>query len=63
MLLQVLSLAVAACLFGLVASVIVYRASHVAPVWNIVIALLVVLVLTATALAIFLFIRDRAFQN
>jgi len=54
-------LGVAACLFGLLASVLVYRVSNVAPVWNIVVAVLVALVLTAAAFAILVFVKNRAF--
>jgi len=63
MLLQVLVLLAAACLAGLVASVVVYRASNVAPVWSIALALLVVLVLTAAAFAILVFAKNRAFPS
>jgi predicted membrane-bound mannosyltransferase len=62
-LVQVLSLVAVACLFGFVASVIVYRAGNVAPVWSIAIALLVFLLLTATVLAILVFAKNRACPN
>jgi hypothetical protein len=63
MLLQVLSIVVIAGVFGLVASVVVYRAGNVAPVWSIAIALLVVLFLTVAAFAILVFVKNRAFPN
>jgi hypothetical protein len=63
MLVQVLSLVIVACLFGFVASVIVYRAGSVAPVWSMAVAVVVLLVLTATILAIFVFAKNRAFPT
>jgi predicted membrane-bound mannosyltransferase len=63
MLVQLLSLVALACLFGLVASVVVYRAGSMAPVWSIAIAVLVLLLLTAAVLAILVFAKNRAFPN
>lgn len=63
MLLQVLSLIVVACLFGLLASVVVYRAGSVAPLWSMAVAVAVLLVLTAAAVAILVFAKNRAFPN
>ena len=63
MLVQVLSLIVVACLFGLVASIVVYRAGRVAPVWSMAIAVLVLAVLTAAVVAILVFVKNRAFPN
>ena len=54
-------LIVGACVFGLVASVVVYRASGMRPVWSIVTALVVVLVLAAAAFAILMLAKARAF--
>ena len=54
-------LIVGACFFGLVASVVVYRASSMRPVWSIVTALMVVLVLAAAAFAILMLAKARAF--
>jgi|KBSMisStandDraft_5_1062788.scaffolds.fasta_scaffold12216_5 hypothetical protein len=58
---QLFWLIAGACLFGLVASVVVHRAANVAPVWSIGIALAVVLALAAAAFAILMFARQRAF--
>jgi hypothetical protein len=58
-----LSVVAVACVFGLVASIVVYRAGSVAPVWSIAIAVLVLLVLTAAVVAILVFAKNRAFQN
>jgi hypothetical protein len=63
MVFQVLSLVAAACVVGLAASVVIYRASNVAPVWSMVIAVLVVLLLAAAAVAILVFAKHRAFPN
>ena len=63
MLVQVLSLIVVACLFGFVASIVVYRAGRVAPVWSMAIAVLVLAVLTAAVVAILVFAKNRAFPN
>ena len=63
MLIQLLSLVALACLFGLVASVVVYRAGSMAPMWSIAIAVLVLLLLTAAVLAILVFAKNRAFPN
>lgn len=63
MLVQVLSLVAVACLFGLVASIVVYRAGSVAPVWSMAIAVLVLAVLTAAVVAILVFAKNRAFPN
>ena len=63
MLVQVLSLVVAACVFGLVASIVVYRAGRVAPVWSMAIAVLVLAVLTAAVVAILVFAKNKAFPN
>jgi hypothetical protein len=54
-------LIVGACVFGLVASVVVYRASGMRPVWSIVTALVVVLVLAMVAFAILMLAKARAF--
>jgi hypothetical protein len=54
-------LIVGACVFGLVASVVVYRASSMRPVWSIVTALVVVLVLAAAAFAILMLAKASAF--
>ena len=63
MLIQLLSLVALACLFGLVASVVVYRAGSMAPMWSIAIAVLILLLLTAAVLAILVFAKNRAFPN
>jgi len=63
MLVQVLSLLAVACVFGLVASIVVYRAGNVAPVWSMAIAVLVLAVLTAAVVAILVFAKNRAFPN
>ena len=63
MFIQVLSLIVVACLFGLVASIVVYRAGSVAPVWSMAIAVLVLAVLTAAVVAILVFAKNKAFPN
>ena len=63
MLLPLLSLIVVACLFGLVASVVVYRAGSVAPLWSMAVAVAVLLVLTAAAVAILVVAKNRAFPN
>ena len=54
-------LIVGACVFGLVASVVVYRASGMRPVWSIVTALIVVLVLAAAAFAMLMLAKASAF--
>jgi hypothetical protein len=62
MLVPLLSVVAVACLFGLVASIVVHRAGSVAPVWSIAIAVLVLLVLTAAVVAILVFAKNRAFH-
>jgi len=54
---------IAACLFGLVASVVVYRAGSAAPLWSMAVAVLVLLVLTTVVIAILVFAKNRAFPN
>lgn len=54
-------LIVGACVFGLVASVVVYRASGMRPVWSIVTALIVALVLATAAFTILMLAKARAF--
>ena len=63
MFIQVLSLIVVAYLFGLVASIVVYRAGSVAPVWSMAIAVLVLAVLTAAVVAILVFAKNKAFPH
>jgi len=63
MLIPVLSVVAVACLFGLVASVVVYRAGSVAPVWSIALAVIVLVVLTAVVVAILVVARNTAFPN
>jgi hypothetical protein len=58
---QLLWLIVAACVFGLAASVVVYRAGNVAPIWSIGIALSVAIALAAAAFAILMLAKERAF--
>jgi hypothetical protein len=58
-----LSLVVVACLFGLVASIVVYHAGSVAPVWSMAIAVIVLAVLTAAIVAILVYAKNRAFPN
>ena len=63
MLVQMLSLVAVACVFGMVASIVVYRAGSVAPVWSMAIAVLVLAVLTAVVLAILVFAKNKAFLH
>jgi hypothetical protein len=60
---HVILLVVAACAFGLAASMLVHHASNVAPIWNVVAAILLVMVLAGVALAILTFAKNRAFPN
>jgi hypothetical protein len=59
----VILLVVVACAFGLAASVLVHHASNVAPVWNVLAAILVVMVLAGVALAVLMLAKSRAFPN
>jgi hypothetical protein len=54
---------VAACLFGLIASVAMTRASNLSPAWNLVLGGAFVLALALTLLAIVIFTGRGLFNN
>ena len=63
MLFQVLLVVVVACAFSLAASMLVQRASNIAPVWSVVAAIVLVMVLAGVALTILIVAKKRAFPN